>query len=119
MEEVLRHQLDEKEYTFQKLEMKVVDLRKKDKKYDAYVKFNNSSVILDEILDFQRSPFDKFGLGYNKEAEKPEVCTWTPKTYEARPSFSKGESKVVSHVPTQDNKDFRRSEKHQEVGSTP
>ena len=42
IEEVLRNQLDEKEKTCQMLEMEVVGLRKKDKKFDAFVKFNNS-----------------------------------------------------------------------------
>ena len=67
--------MDEKEKTYQKLEMEAVDLKKKDKKSDAYVKFNNSSVILDEILDCQKSPFDKYGLSYKKEGGKYVVGT--------------------------------------------
>ena len=55
--------------------MEVVGLRKKDKKSDAYFKFNNSSIILDKILDSQRYPFDKSGLGYNKEEGKSEFGT--------------------------------------------
>ena len=47
------------------LEVEVVDLRKKVEKSK---KFLNSSTILNEILDSQRSPNDKSGLGYNKEA---------------------------------------------------
>ena len=73
IEEVLKDQLDEKERTCQKLEMEVVDLRKKDEKNDAHAKFKNSSTILGEILDYQISPFDKTGLGYNKETKEAEV----------------------------------------------
>ena len=44
-------------------------------------------MILDEILDSQRSPNDKYSLGYNKE----EITT--PKKYDAGPSFVKGENR--------------------------
>ena len=74
IEEVLKYQLDEKERACQKLEMEVVDLRKKDEKNDAHAKFKNSSTILGEILDCQRSPFDKTGLGYNKETEESKLA---------------------------------------------
>ena len=50
--------------------MEVVGLWKKGEKTDAFVKFKDSSVVLDKILDCQRSPFDKSGLGYKKEGEK-------------------------------------------------
>ena len=33
---------------------------------EALVKFQDSSIILDKILDCQRSPLDKTGLGYKK-----------------------------------------------------
>ena len=49
IEEVLKNQLDEKEMRCQKLEMEVVEFRKKGEKSDAYVKLKNNSVILDEI----------------------------------------------------------------------
>ena len=65
IEEVLKDQLDEKEDQCQKLEMEVVCLKKTSEKSNACVKFRNNSIILDEILDRQRSPFDKSGLGYN------------------------------------------------------
>ena len=45
IEEVLKDQLDEKDRTCQKLEMEVVDLRKKDEKNDAHAKFKNNSTI--------------------------------------------------------------------------
>ena len=67
IKEVLQIQLNEKEESCHKLEMEVVDLRKKVEKNDAHEKFKKNSIILGEILDFQRSPFDKTGLRYNKE----------------------------------------------------
>ena len=71
LEEVVKHQLDEKEKTYKKLEMEVVGLIKTSEKSNACVKFRNNSIILDEILDCQRSPFDKSGLGYNSGKESP------------------------------------------------
>ena len=50
MKDVLRNLLDERERTCEHLEMEVVDLRKKNENSSAYVKFNNNSTILDEIL---------------------------------------------------------------------
>jgi hypothetical protein len=64
-----------------KMEAEVVNLRKKVEKSNTQIKFLNSSMILDEILDSQRSPNDKSGLGYNKE----EIST--PKKPDASPSF--------------------------------
>ena len=97
--------MEEKEQTIQRLEMEVVGLRKKGEKADAFVKFKDSSVILDKILDCQRSPCDKTGLGYKKEKEKFEDNTWSPKTPEAGPSTSK----AAPHAPAHDNKDFGSS----------
>ena len=77
-EEVLKNHLDEKEKTCEHLEMEVVGLKKKIEKSNVHVKFTNSSVILDEILDSQRPTLDKSGLGYNKAKEKSEVGTWSP-----------------------------------------
>ena len=47
--------------------MEVVGLSKKGEKKDSFVKFKEISVVLDNILDFQRYPCDKDGLGYKKE----------------------------------------------------
>jgi hypothetical protein len=84
---VVRNQLDEKEESCHELEAEVVNLRKKVEKSDTQNKFLNNSMTLDEILDSQRSPNDKFGLGYNKEEMR------TPKKFDAGPSFVKGEKK--------------------------
>ena len=88
--------------------MEFVSLRKQIKKSDNHVKFNSSSVILDKILDCQRSPFDKSSLGYKKEEDKSEGGTWSPKTPEAGPSSSKGKDKASPHAPVHDNKEFGR-----------
>ena len=64
IEEILK--MDEEE-TIQKLEMEVVGLRKKGKKNEALVKFQDSSIVLDKILDCQRSPLDKTSLDYKKD----------------------------------------------------
>jgi hypothetical protein len=45
------------------LEEEVVKVEKS----NTQIKFLNNSMTLDEILDSQRSPNDKSGLGYNKE----------------------------------------------------
>ena len=47
--------------------MEVVGLKKKGKKNEALVKFQDSAIVLDKILDCQRSPLDKTGLGYKKD----------------------------------------------------
>ena len=91
----MKDQLDKKDRTCQKLEMEVVDLRKKVEKNDAHGKFKNNSTILGEILDCQRSPFDKIGLRYNQETKKCEANTWTLKKSKMNPSSSRVESKAA------------------------
>jgi hypothetical protein len=86
-EEVVRNQLNKKEESCHKLEAEVVNLRKKVEKSNTQIKFLNNSVTLDEILDSQRSPNDKYGIGYNKE----EIST--PKKPNAGPSFVKSENR--------------------------
>jgi hypothetical protein len=60
IEELLKNQINEKEESCCKLEDENVDLRKKVEKSN---KFLNSSLILDEILESQRSSYDKSGFG--------------------------------------------------------
>ena len=100
--------MDENEKQCKKIEMKVVGFRKTSEKSNACVKFGNNSIILDEILDFQISHFNKSGLGYNSGKEKSIADTWTSSKYEASPSFSKNESQATPHVPAHDNKNSRR-----------
>jgi hypothetical protein len=59
VEELLKYQVNEKEESCHKLEAEVVDLRNKVEKSN---KFLNSSQILNEILEIQRSPNDNSGL---------------------------------------------------------
>jgi hypothetical protein len=81
------NQLNKKEEFCHEFEAEVVNPRKKVEKSNTQIKFLKNSMTLDEILDSQRSPNDKSGLGYNKE----EINT--PKKYDAGPSFVKGENK--------------------------
>jgi hypothetical protein len=106
IEELLKNQVNEKEESCHKLEAEVVDLRRKVEKSNTHIKFMNNSTILDEILDSQRSPNDKYGLGYNKEATHSEVGS--SKKHDVSPSFSKDESKVASQAPTQRKKNLQK-----------
>jgi hypothetical protein len=72
-----------------------------------HIKFMNNSTILDEILDIQRSPNDKSGLGYNKEAIHLEAST--SKKYEVSPSLSKGGINVAIQPSTQSKETFNRT----------
>ena len=63
----MKDQLNEKEKSCQKLEIKMVDTKRKvERNNNAHDRLTNSSIILDEILDSQKFPFDKTGLGYKK-----------------------------------------------------
>jgi hypothetical protein len=112
VEELLKNHVNEKEESCHKLEAEVVDLRKKVEKSN---KFLNSSTILNEILDSQRSPNDKSGLGYNKEATHLEAST--SKKHEVSPSFSKDRNNVSSKPSTQSKETFKRKKqgRHQEA----
>ena len=118
MEEWLKNQVNEKDESCHKMEEEVVDIRRKVDKSNNHIKFMKNSAILDEILDSQRSPNDKSGLQYNKEATHFEAST---SKHEVSPSFSKGGSNSAIQEPTQSKKIFKRSEqgRHQEVGPTP
>ena len=61
----LKEQLEEKDKAYQQLQAEVVELKKNDDQSEASEKFKIYSSILDEILESQRSPFDKIGLGYS------------------------------------------------------
>jgi uncharacterized HAD superfamily protein len=102
VEELLNNQVNEKEESCHKLEAKVVDLRKKVEKSNTHVNFMNTSTILNEILDSQRSPNDKSSLGHNKEDTHLEAST--SKKHNVSYSFSKGGSKSASQVPHKERK---------------
>jgi hypothetical protein len=106
----LKNQINEKEVSCDKLEVEVVDLRKKVEKSN---KFLNSSQILDEIFESQRSPCDKLGLGYKEEATHAKPST--SKKYEVSPS--KKEDNFEKQPYTQDKENFKRTKqgRHQEA----
>ena len=63
-----------------KLEIEMVDLKRKvEANNNVHDRLKNSSIILDKILDNQRSPFDKTGIGYKNEEEQSEIRTWNLK----------------------------------------
>jgi hypothetical protein len=102
VEELLKHQINEKEMSCDKLEVEIVDLRKKVEKSN---KFLNSSKILDEILEIQRSPYDKSGLGYKEEDTYVEAST--SKKHEVSPSKNKDD--VAKQPSTQGKENFKRT----------
>jgi hypothetical protein len=69
IEEVVRIQLKEKEENCEKLEYEIVSLRKELEKttikLNRSLKFEKSIETLDNIINCQRSPFIKTGLGYD------------------------------------------------------
>jgi hypothetical protein len=110
VEELLKNQINEKEESCDKLEAEIVDLRKKVEKSN---KFLNSSKILDEILEIQRSPYDKSSLGYKEEATHVEAST--TKNHEV--ITSKKEENVAKQPSTQGKENFKRTKqgRHQEA----
>ena len=69
--DTLQFQLAEKEKFLEKLECEIVGLRKEIEKTKALnLKFVKGSETLDEIINVQRSPLIKTGLGYNGEASQ-------------------------------------------------
>jgi hypothetical protein len=81
IEELSKNQINEKEESCCKLEAEIVDLRKK---VENSKKILNSSLILDEILESQRSLYDKSGLGIKGEDTLVEAST--SKKHEVNPS---------------------------------
>jgi hypothetical protein len=97
IEEALKIQLTKKEETCHMLELEVINLKKKNEKTKATVKFQNNSTILDRIWNSQRPTDDKTGLGYNK---KEEGGKWnTIQKHDKGSSSSKG--KRYNHKPKQ------------------
>ena len=67
----LQCQLAEREKHLEKLECEIVGLRKEIEKTKALnIKCVKGSETLDEIINVQRSPLIKTGLGYNEETTK-------------------------------------------------
>ena len=54
----------------------MVDLKRKvEVNNNVHDRLENNSIILDKILDSQKSPFDKTGIGYKKEEEQSGIRT--------------------------------------------
>ena len=69
--DTLQLQLDEREQFIEKLECEIVEIRKEIEKTKAInLKFVKGSETLDEIINVQRSPLIKTGLGYNGETSQ-------------------------------------------------
>jgi hypothetical protein len=98
------------------LEAEVFYIRKK---VENSNKFLNISTILNEILDSQRSPNDKSGLGYNKEDTHVEEST--SKKNEVSPSLSKDGNNVASQPSTQgkESSKITKEGRYQEAIFTP
>jgi hypothetical protein len=104
----LKNQKNEKEESCHKMEEEFFDLRRKSEKSNAHFKLMNNSIILDEILDSERSLNDKSRVGYKKEYAHYEVGT--SNKHDVGPLFSKGESKDAIQAPEQRKKICIRSE---------
>eukprot|EP00253_Pinus_taeda_P006216 PITA_06216 len=110
--DTLQFQLVEREKHHEKLECEIVGLRKEIEKTKALnLRFVKGSETLDEIINVQRSPLIKTGLGYNEEtsqAQKPS----TSKSYldatrrsEQRPN---GDHQVnQGHFSSRMNRDYQ------------
>jgi len=69
--DTLQIQLDEKEQALEKLECEIVGLQKEIEKSKALnLKFVKGSETLDKIINVQRSPLIKTGLGCNGETSQ-------------------------------------------------
>ena len=87
-QEVLANQLKEKEASCQKHEIEISSLKKElEKINNPSLKFERSSTILDNILEQQKSPHDKTGIGYDntqKNLEKGESFKVSKKRIEEK-----------------------------------
>jgi hypothetical protein len=92
------------------LEAEVVELRKKTEQSEAHVK--TSSSILDEILESQRSPFHKTGLGYGKTKKETKegssYSLFAPSVPAQKKEEVKSEAKNKPYVAPRPQVRFRR-----------
>jgi predicted RNase H-like nuclease (RuvC/YqgF family) len=84
IEEEIKSQLQNKEEDCEKLEKENTSLRKEidiiTTELNNSLKFERSSMMLDNMLNNQRSPFDKTGLGYNPNSTLQKTKE-EPKSY--------------------------------------
>jgi hypothetical protein len=71
----LNKQLNEKQQDCKKLETEIVQLKRELEKGNNQSRFENSSKILNDILNSQRSPNDKTGLGYDQDSTSAKQKT--------------------------------------------
>ena len=84
IEEALAEQLKENLRVKENLEAEIVSLRKDLQKRDLNQSFGNSSKILDQILNNQKSFRDKYGLGYKQQDDNEGSSLMTARN-EAKP----------------------------------
>jgi hypothetical protein len=109
IEEVILKQLNDREQDCEKLEAEIVLLKREIEKEKKQSRFENSSKILNDILNNQRSPSNKTGLGYDqKKFNKGSNFTYqeinkNPKSYATtlQSSFRKQESKIRTDLKQQ------------------
>jgi hypothetical protein len=104
IEEVLKSQLKERENICNSLESEIVYLRRELERSSTNIKYEKSSTTLNEILNHQRSPFDKTGLGYNKgkETANEEASTSSKQSNEER--TKKYVDSLRSFIKVEDNR---------------
>jgi hypothetical protein len=101
IEEVISKQLNEKQQDCEKLEAEIVFLKRELEKGNNQSRFENSSKILDDILNSQRSSSNKTGLGYDQNKSNKgsnstsQETDKNPKSYAValQSSFKKEERK--------------------------
>jgi predicted RNase H-like nuclease (RuvC/YqgF family) len=103
IEEALNEQLEEKDRIIEKLEAKIVTLRKDIQKKNMH----NSSKVLDDIINSKKYHLDKSGLGYNQTEKGSSSKTieqeTNPKSYA---ETIKGGRKITGTLPYQEDSDF-------------
>ena len=77
IEEALKEQLEENDKIIGNLEAEFVTLRNEIQKKNM----QNSSKVLDDIINNQKSQLDKFGLGYNQTEKRSSSKTIDQETY--------------------------------------
>lgn len=90
----------------------MVELKKNVGQLEANEKFKICSSILDEILESQRSPFDKTGIGYSKKMkeieEGPSCSIFAPFASAQNQEEVKPEAKNKPYAPPRPQAKFRR-----------
>jgi hypothetical protein len=86
VEEVLKYQLKEKDDICSTIESEIVYMRKELEISPTSISFEKRSTTLNGILNCQRLPLEKIGLGYNKrkEAANEEASTSSKQSSEER-----------------------------------